>query len=110
MDYYSDLEKPNQWSWLRMLAAVAEDDLDKFFGGEWGGECGSHIESCWFEERPRSYDHATHTQLEASGQAFTAWALRTHDVVVKRADGSGIRLLPPNVNSNAMRSRPTLRR
>ena len=80
-----------QWSWHEMIAQLEDTWMEKVVTGIEGRSRG--LVGCSFAIRPGSYDHKRHSMMIKTAQHFKQ-QLPIWDFVVRREDGSGIRLHP----------------
>ena len=79
------------WSWHEMIAQLEDTWMEKVVTGIEGRSRG--LVGCSFAIRPGSYDHKRHSMMIKTAQHFKQ-QLPIWDFVVRREDGSGIRLHP----------------
>ena len=80
-----------QWSWHEMIAQLEDTWMEKVVTGIEGRSRG--LVGCSLAIRPGSYDHKRHSMMIKTAQHFKQ-QLPIWDFVVRREDGSGIRLHP----------------
>jgi hypothetical protein len=103
MQYSIDYKSQREWSWLEMVAQLQDEDLIKVVEGNDRRSRG--LVTCSFSPRPNSYGHKMHHVLKQTGQPQPLAKLRIWDFVLRRDDGTGIRL-HPNWNRTKMDSFP----
>ena len=81
-----------QWSWLDMIAQLDEPSMRYVVNGDDSRGSGCGVTECWFTPRPGSYDHALQHANKDAGRE--TWESSIWDFVIKRADGTGVRLHP----------------
>ncbi len=99
MEYDFDADDMRSWSWMEMVAQLDDASMEFVVIGE-GRSRG--LVGCDMAIRPGSYDHSRHHQFEEGGRIAAArhgyqggaTRLPTWDFVLRREDGSAIRLHP----------------
>ncbi len=81
-----------QWSWLDMIAQLDEPSMRYVVNGDESRGSGCGVTECWFTPRPGSYDHALQHANKDVGRETRESSI--WDFVIKRADGTGVRLHP----------------
>ncbi len=80
------------WSWMDMIAQLDPDSMRYVVNGDDSRGSGCGVTGCWIKPRPKSYDHALqHANLYAWRETRDTMIW---DFVIKRADGTGVRLHP----------------
>ena len=104
MDWSFDETKLGQWSWLEMVAQLDDESMKVAVEGEQGRSRG--LIGCELLPRPGSYDHKRHHQLKMAGRPERSKQLSVWDFVLRRDDGSALRLHPqwgtPKVETYAL--------
>ena len=98
LEYDFDTDDMRSWSWMEMVAQLDDASIEFVVTGE--GRSGGLV-GCDLSTRPGSYDHSRRHQLEDGGATVAAqhgfegiYQLPTWDFVLRRDDGSAIRLHP----------------
>ena len=96
MVYDFDTENMLEWSWLEMVAQLSDESM-RFV--VLGPECRSHgLVGCEVAPRPNSCERLMHDRLNSTlgpeWDKISQPQLRIWDFVLKRADGSAVRLHP----------------
>ena len=91
-DWSFDRTKVTWWSWREMVAQLDEKSMQIVVQGKDGRSCG--LISCMVAPRPSSYDHKRHKKLRDEGKPLNDMPLPVWDFVIKREDGTGLRLHP----------------
>ncbi len=81
-----------RWSWFDMIAQLDEPSMQYVVNGDESCGSGCGVTECWIKPRPNSYDHAlqnANKDVRRETRASRIW-----DFVIKRADGTGVRLHP----------------
>ena len=92
MDYDFDRTQMVSWSWWEMVAQMDAESINVVCHGPENRSRG--VVGCEFSPRPNSYDHKRHHQLKHAQQHYGNPQLRVWDFVLKRDDGSALRVHP----------------
>ena len=79
------------WCWLRMVAQLTDESIQTVLKGPDGST--RALVGCSVAARPNSYDHKRHFAMAAAGHSC-GQTLPIWDFVLRRDDGSAIRLRP----------------
>ena len=80
------------WCWLDMVAQMTDDSIRELLGEDGRGQSRG-LTNCTCEPRPNSYDHKRHYAIKKRGYEAPG-RLPIWDFVIKRTDGTKIRLHP----------------
>jgi hypothetical protein len=75
-----------------MIAQLDEKSLDIVVKGMGGRSCG--LIGCYLAPRPKSYNHQRHKLLKDEGRPLLDVSLHVWDFVIRREDGTPVRLRP----------------
>jgi hypothetical protein len=75
-----------------MIAQLDEKSLGIVVKGMGGRSCG--LSGCYLAPRPKSYNHLRHKMLKDEGRPLLDVSLPVWDFVVRREDGTLVRLHP----------------
>ena len=85
-DYWFNYEDMRVWSWWDLVAQMDEESVRYVVED---GDCSRGLVGCEFMRRTGSYDHKRQVHRPGQGPQLREW-----DFVLKRSDGTAVRLHP----------------